>query len=57
MAAEGRISHFYPGFQYRDAEAAMKWIEEVLGAERREDRDPEGNLWSFGTYRPGSESA
>ena len=45
MATKTRTPIFYPGFQYRDAEAAMKWMEEVLGAKRREDhRDDEGNV-------------
>jgi len=36
---------FYPGLRYRDPEAAMKWLEEVLGCERREDhRDDDGNV-------------
>jgi len=35
----------YPGLQYRDADAAMKWLEEVLGCERRQDhRDDDGNV-------------
>jgi uncharacterized glyoxalase superfamily protein PhnB len=36
---------FYPGLQYRDADEGMKWLEGVLGCERREDhRDDEGNV-------------
>lgn len=36
---------FYPGLQYRDADAGMKWLEDVLGCERREDhRDEDGNV-------------
>jgi uncharacterized glyoxalase superfamily protein PhnB len=36
---------FYPGLQYRDADAGMRWLEEVLGCERREDyRDQDGNV-------------
>jgi uncharacterized glyoxalase superfamily protein PhnB len=35
----------YAGLQYADADAAMKWLEEVLGCTRREDhRDDEGNV-------------
>jgi uncharacterized glyoxalase superfamily protein PhnB len=35
----------YTGLQYADADAAMKWLEEVLGCRRREDhRDDEGNV-------------
>jgi len=106
MTTQTSTPIFYPGFQYRDADAAMKWLEDVLGCRRREDhrddqgnvmhaeldfrgaiimlgsagagrepfrslraggglvycahygsrdftvRDPEGNLWAFGTYRP-----
>ena len=36
---------FYPGLLYRDADLGMRWLEEVLGCERREDhRDDEGNV-------------
>ena len=36
---------FYPGLVYRDAETGMKWLEEVLGCERREDhRDDHGHV-------------
>jgi uncharacterized glyoxalase superfamily protein PhnB len=36
---------FYPGLRYRDAEAAMKWLEDVLGCKRLEDhRDDDGNV-------------
>lgn len=36
---------FYPGLLYRDADAAMRWLEEVLGCEPREDhRDDDGNV-------------
>jgi uncharacterized glyoxalase superfamily protein PhnB len=35
----------YPGLLYRDADAGMKWLEDVLGCERREDhRDGDGNV-------------
>ena len=45
MATQISTPTFYPGFQYRDAEAAMKWLEDVLGCERREDhRDDDGNV-------------
>jgi uncharacterized glyoxalase superfamily protein PhnB len=34
---------FYPGLRYRDADAAMSWLEDVLGCKRREDhRDENG---------------
>ena len=34
---------FYPNLHYRDAEAAMRWLEEALGFERRaEHRDEAG---------------
>ncbi len=43
----------YPSLRCGDAEAEMDWLERTLGFERREEhRDPEGNLWAFGTYRP-----
>jgi uncharacterized glyoxalase superfamily protein PhnB len=36
---------FYPNLLYRDAEAAMDWLERTLGFDRREDhRDDEGNV-------------
>ena len=36
---------FYPSLLYRDAEAAMSWLEGTLGFKRREDhRDEEGNV-------------
>jgi uncharacterized glyoxalase superfamily protein PhnB len=45
MTTQTRTPVFYPGLQYRDADAAMKWLEDVLGCERREDhRDEEGNV-------------
>jgi uncharacterized glyoxalase superfamily protein PhnB len=45
MTAATSTPTFYPGLQYRDAEAGMKWLEEVLGCDRREDhRDSDGNV-------------
>ena len=36
---------FYPGFRYRDADAAIKWLTDVLGCIPREDhRDDDGNV-------------
>jgi uncharacterized glyoxalase superfamily protein PhnB len=36
---------FYPELLYRDADAAMRWLEDVLGCERHEDhRDEDGNV-------------
>jgi uncharacterized glyoxalase superfamily protein PhnB len=36
---------FYPHLLYRDAGAAMTWLEQTLGFERREEhRDPDGNV-------------
>ena len=37
MATQISTPTFYPGLQYRDADAGMKWLEDVLGCERRED--------------------
>ena len=35
----------YPNLQYADADAAMMWLEDVLGCRRREDhRDDDGNV-------------
>jgi hypothetical protein len=41
----------YAFLTYRDARAAIEWPRRrsASGA-----RDPEGNLWSFGTYRHAS---
>jgi uncharacterized glyoxalase superfamily protein PhnB len=45
MTATTSTPTFYPGLQYGDAEAGMKWLEDVLGCERREDhRDDDGNV-------------
>jgi uncharacterized glyoxalase superfamily protein PhnB len=45
MTPQTSTATLYPGLQYRDADAGMKWLEEVLGCERREDhRDDEGNV-------------
>ena len=36
---------FYPGLQFRDADAGMEWLEQVLGCRRRQDhRDDDGNV-------------
>ena len=45
MTATTSTPTFFPGLQYRDAEAGMRWLEEVLGCVRREDyRDADGNV-------------
>ena len=45
MSNEASTATIYAGLRYRDADAAMKWLEEVLGCERREDhRDDDGNV-------------
>jgi uncharacterized glyoxalase superfamily protein PhnB len=45
MTAQGSTPTVYPGLQYRDADAAMRWLEDVLGCKRREDhRDDEGHV-------------
>jgi uncharacterized glyoxalase superfamily protein PhnB len=45
MATRVSTATFYPGLLYRDADAGMKWLEDVLGCERREDhRDDDGNV-------------
>ena len=45
MATETQTATLYPGLQYRDADAGMRWLEEVLGCERLEDhRDDDGNV-------------
>lgn len=45
MATEISTPTLYPGLLYRDADAAMRWLEEVFGCERREDhRDDDGNV-------------
>jgi uncharacterized glyoxalase superfamily protein PhnB len=45
MAVETTTPIFYPAVLYRDADAGMKWLEDVLGCERREEhRDDDGNV-------------
>jgi uncharacterized glyoxalase superfamily protein PhnB len=45
MATQTSTPIFYPGLQYRDADAGMSWLREVLGCEPREDhRDDDGNV-------------
>lgn len=45
MTTQVSTAIFYPGLLYRDADAGMRWLEEVLGCERREDhRDDDGNV-------------
>lgn len=40
-----QTASFYPNLLYRDADAAMGWLERALGFERREDhRDDDGNV-------------
>jgi uncharacterized glyoxalase superfamily protein PhnB len=33
---------FYPGLHFRDADAGMEWLEQVLGCERREEHRDDG---------------
>ena len=45
MTTQTSTVTFYPSVLYRDADAAMNWLERTLGFERREDhRDEEGNV-------------
>ena len=45
MSNEASTATIYAGLRYRYADAAMKWLEEVLGCERREDhRDDDRNV-------------
>ena len=45
MSTQTSTVTFYPNLLYRDAEAAMDWLERTLGFDRREDhRDEEGNV-------------
>jgi uncharacterized glyoxalase superfamily protein PhnB len=45
MTTRTSTATFYPALLYRDAAAGIKWLEAVLGCERREDhRDDEGNV-------------
>ena len=45
---------FYPVLKYDDARAAIDFLERAFGFESHAvcDGDTEGNLWSFGAYRP-----
>jgi uncharacterized glyoxalase superfamily protein PhnB len=36
-STDSSVPTFYPGLLYRDADAAMRWLEDVLGCEKRED--------------------
>ena len=49
MSTETATVAVYPNLRYRDAAAAIGWLERALGVT---GRDPQGNLWAFGTYRP-----
>lgn len=45
MTTQTSTPTFYPGLQYRDADAGMRWLEEVLGCERGEvHRDDDRNI-------------
>jgi uncharacterized glyoxalase superfamily protein PhnB len=45
MTTATKPATFYPHLLYRDAGAAMTWLEQTLGFERREDhRDANGNV-------------
>jgi uncharacterized glyoxalase superfamily protein PhnB len=45
MSARTSTVTFYPSVLYRDADAALTWLERTLGFERREDhRDEQGNV-------------
>ena len=43
--------------QERGASIERELTDQDYGSREYTARDPEGNLWSFGTYRPGSGSA
>jgi uncharacterized glyoxalase superfamily protein PhnB len=45
MTTQISTATFYPELLYRDPDAAMKWLEQTLGFERREEhRDDDGNV-------------
>jgi uncharacterized glyoxalase superfamily protein PhnB len=45
MTTQISTATFYPELLYRDPDAAMKWLEQTLGFERRaEHRDDDGNV-------------
>jgi uncharacterized glyoxalase superfamily protein PhnB len=45
MATQTSTPTFYPGLLYADADAGMKWLEDVLGCRRHEEhRDDDGNV-------------
>ena len=46
--ASGEVT-MYPFLRYQDAPAAITWLLQASGLE--------GNLWSFGTCRPGTGAA
>ena len=51
------MTNIFPTLRYRDAAAAIDFPEglqdQPSGSRDFSARDPEGNVWSFGTYRPG----
>jgi uncharacterized glyoxalase superfamily protein PhnB len=49
MKIRQQTAALYPNVLYRDAAAAIEWL---YGSRDFALRDPDGNLWSFGTYRP-----
>ena len=45
MTTQTSTPIFYPELLYRDADAGIRWLESVLGCERREEhRDDDGNV-------------
>ena len=51
--ASGEVT-MYPFLRYQDAPAAITWLVQASGLGAR---DLVGNLWSFGTCRPGTGAA
>jgi len=41
-----------PALRYRDAPAALEWLCRAFGGRGFTCRDPEGHLWTLGTYDP-----
>lgn len=43
----------YPTLRYTDAKAAIRFLVDAFGfTEKSVTENPDGTVWSFGTYRP-----
>ena len=54
MSSQTAPRTIFPAMRYRDAPAAIDWT--GYGSRELTARDPDGNVWSFGTYQPWASS-